>query len=203
MKIAVFTRDGAELCPFFESNTFCVFVRDDMGFRIEREETFERFTPDTPNALRRSVSALLPLISDCGVIAGGALSGIAFTVFDRAGLHIFELTELSDETLFGVLSDVDSVRDSAALREKILRDARPVETENDGVYYLDLVMLQTKCPEISSKKAMRDFMETTPFSELHLICRHIPPWIECDEELIIDARPKGEDIYAVISKRSC
>ncbi|MDR0904612.1 MAG: hypothetical protein LBN00_00320 [Oscillospiraceae bacterium] len=203
MKIAVFTRDGTELCPFFEANAFSVFARDDGGFRVEREEPFAPVAPAAPYELRERVSALLPLIEDCEILAGGALSGLAFTVFDRAGLHIFEIGELNDTVLFDMISEIISVGETAQMREKIIRDAKPAPTGTDGVYYLDLVLLQTECPEVSSKKAMREFLENTPFTELHLVCRHIPPWIEGDDDYQIDARPKDGDVYAVIRKRSC
>jgi hypothetical protein len=65
-----------------------------------------------------------------------------------------------------------------AAKKAIVKDAKPVETSTPGVYFLDLVALQKECPEVTSKMAMMDFLKNTPFMELHLVCKHIPPWIE-------------------------
>jgi hypothetical protein len=104
--------------------------------------------------------------------------------------------------LDGIEADVLDSFTEQNIKEKIIKEARPVSTETEGIYYLDLVLLQTECPDVSSKKAMKDFFSNTPFLELHLICRHLPPWIEGDETLKIDAQPKDGNVYAII-RRQC
>jgi hypothetical protein len=150
--------------------------------------------------LRQAVTDLLPMISDCDILAGRELSGLAFSVFNRAGLHIFEIQAINDKVLDGMVDDVVSADMAQNTKEEIIRSARPVSIGAPGIYFLDLVLLQTECPEVSSKKAMKDFFEQTPFLELHLICRHIPPWIESEERLKIDAKPKDGNVYAVIRR---
>jgi hypothetical protein len=46
--------------------------------------------------------------------------------------------------------------------------ACPVETDTPGVFRLDLIRLQRERPDVSSKMALKDFLGTTPFYELHL-----------------------------------
>ncbi|MFP3156311.1 hypothetical protein LQZ18_18155 [Lachnospiraceae bacterium ZAX-1] len=202
MKIAIFTLDSDLICPFFKANKFLVFERDNPNWNIVRETSFEPIAPTSLPALRTAVGALLPLIADCEILAGGALSGIAFSIFNCAGLHIFEIEAINEAVLDGMVDDVVSADTAQNIKEEIVRNARPVLTGTDGIYFLDLVLLQTECPEVSSKKAMKDFFDDTPFLELHLVCRHIPPWIENEGRLQIDARSKGRNVYAII-RRQC
>lgn len=202
LKIAVFTSDDDFICPFFAANRFLIFEKDESGWRAEREESFEPISPDSPAALRTAVAELLPMISDCEILAGGALSGIAFSVFDRAGLNIFEVEAINSEVLDGMAEDVAAAGAQQNIKEKIVNEARPIPTGTDGMYFLDLVLLQAECPEVSSKKALMDFFASTPFLELHLLCRHVPPWIEKERNLQIDAQPKDGNVYAII-RRNC
>jgi hypothetical protein len=201
-KIAVFTNKDSKLCDFFEAERFLIFERAKDGWKQTNEANFEKIVPSAPALTRKETSALLPLIEGCEVLAGGALFGIPFTVFDRAGLHIFEIGAINDETLDGVIEELHSANAETAAKEVIIRDAKPVETSTPGVYFLDLIALQRECPEISSKKAMMDFLKDTPFLELRLVCKHIPPWIENSGAYNVQTiSDNGDSVQALITRR--
>jgi hypothetical protein len=201
-KIAVFTNGDSGLCDFFEAERFLIFERTKEGWKQTNETSFEKIVPSAPALTREKTSALLPLIKDCDVLAGGALFGIPFSVFDRAGLHIFEINALNDEILDGVIEELHSANAEANAKEAIIRDAKPVETSTPGVYFLDLIALQRECPEVSSKKAMMDFLKDTPFLELRLICKHIPPWIENSGAYNVQTiSDNGDSVQALITRR--
>lgn len=172
-----------QICDFFEAEKFLIYKKKESSNGIwdkVNEIGFDKITPSTPAITRKNVETLLPLINEygCTIIAGGGLYGIPFTVFDMAGLHIFEIKEINGETFDGIIEDLQQADAAAAKKEAVIKDTKPVETETPGVYFLDLVALQKEYPEISSKKAMMDFLANTPFMELRLVCKHIPPWIE-------------------------
>jgi hypothetical protein len=177
-RIAVFVNGDSKLCDFFEAERFLIFEHTETGWTQSREANFEKIVPSAPALTRKNTETLLPLIEGCDILAGGALFGIPFSVFDRAGLHIFEIGEINDEIFDDVMEDLRNADAEAAAKEAIIRDAKPVETSTPGVYFLDLIALQKECPDISSKKAMMDFLSNTPCLELRLVCKHIPPWIE-------------------------
>ncbi len=56
-------------------------------------------------------------------------------------------------------------------------------------------------PALSSKKAMMNFFDTTPFLELKLICKHIPPWIENSGKYNIKSERHDDSFTAVITKK--
>jgi hypothetical protein len=201
-KIAVFVNRASALCGFLEAERFLVFERNSNGWEAVGETDFEKIAPTTPAMTRKNTEAILPFIEGCDVLAGGALSGIPFSVFDRAGLHIFEIGEINGEIFDGIIEDLRNADASKNARELIIKDARPVETPTPGVYFLDLIALQNECPEISSKKAMADFLKNTPFLELHLVCKHSPPWIENSGEYNVQVAG-GEDgsVQAIITRR--
>jgi hypothetical protein len=201
-KIAVFTNKDSKLCDFFEAERFLIFERNKIGWTQTGEANFKKIVPSDPALTRKNTEALLPLIEGCNILAGGALFGIPFAVFDRAKLHIFEISAIHDEVFAGIAEDLCNADAEAAAKEAIIRDAKPVETSTTGVYFLDLIALQKECPEISSKKAMTDFLKDTPFLELRLVCKHIPPWIENSGAYNVQTvSDDGNAVQAVITRR--
>jgi hypothetical protein len=93
------------------------------------------------------------------------------------GFDIFEADALSDQLLEQI--DLELKADTAKIADTAANTpTSPVLTSTDGVYYLNLIELQEKHPEISSKKALQGFMETALFYRLEVVCSHIPPWFD-------------------------
>jgi hypothetical protein len=200
-KIAVFTDKASDLCDFFNANRFLFYKKQTDKWAITGEAEFEKIIPSTPAKTRKMTEELLPLLEGCDIIAGGTLVGIPYSVFDMAGMHIFQISEINENILDEIVNDIKNADVQKNLKEKIIKEARPVETGTPGVYSLDLIALQIECPEVTSKKAMADFLENTPFLELHLLCKHIPPWIENSGKYNIQANNKNDAVSAVITRK--
>lgn len=203
--IAVLMNKNHEVVKFFDCDMLTIFIKDDDRWYIKKEYSFNKIEPSTPNKIRKDTSCLLKELNGCIAIAGNSLNGIAFSVFDMAGFNIFDISSVNDDVLNGILEDIQYGNEEQHIKQEIIKNAKPVETSEMGVYFLDLIMLQTECPEISSKKALKDFFANTPYMELQLICKHIPPWIENDTSLEIKHQFKqNEDtIYVVIQPHLC
>jgi len=200
-KIAVFTNKDSGLCEFFDASRFLIYEKRSNKWEITGKPEFEKIIPANPAQTRKMTSKLLQLIEGCDIIAGEMLVGIPYSVFDMAGLHIFQIDKIDDSEFDEMIKEIQNASAQRDLKEKIITETRPVETSTPGVYSLDLVALQKECPEVSSKKAMADFLENTPFMELHLTCRHIPPWIENSGKYNIQARDSGGAVNAVITRK--
>jgi len=200
-KIAVFTDRSSEICDFFDASRFLFYKKNTDKWAVTGEAEFEKIIPSSPAKTRKMTEALLPLIDGCDIIAGGTLVGIPYSVFDMAGKHIFQIKEINENILDEIVNDIKDADVQKNLKEKIIKEARPVETGTPGVYSLDLIALQIECPEVTSKKAMADFLENTPFLELHLLCKHIPPWIENSGKYNIQTNNKNDAVSAVITRK--
>jgi len=204
-RIAVFTDKDSHICEFFNAEQFLLFERGaaGKGWEIKDKKNFSKIVPSNPALTRKSTETLLPLVEGCDVLAGGTLVGIPFTVFDRAGLHIFEISAMNDDVFDGIIDILRNENAEAAEKEKIIRDAKPVETSTPGVYFLDLIALQKEFPEITSKKAMMDFLKDTPLVELRLVCKHIPPWIENSGLYNIKINSDKDGVVDAVITRKC
>lgn len=200
-KIALYLQDGYSTVSFLKANMLVIYEKE-TEWRSIRTIPIDFSGTGGLSVLRSGVQALITQLGDCSIIAGKSLTGIAYAEFDKAGFSIFDIDSVQPDIFDGILRDIAQNDEKLHIKEEMIRQARPVETEVPGIYFLDLTALQTECPGISSKKALTDFLNSTPFLELHLVCRHLPPWLE-NVPLDIKARNSGEQVTAVITKKQC
>lgn len=173
-KIAVIMNNRNKIASFKEDANLTVFEKRDGAWCAKRTIFAGNGFAEGLPALRRELGRLAAELDGCRIIAGKTISGIPYHIFDKLGFRIFEIERFSEAVLDQILSDVTA----AKAKEGAGPPAAPVETGSPGVYFLDLIALQAENPEISSKMALMPFLSGTPFLQLDLICRHLPPWIE-------------------------
>ncbi|MDR1927912.1 MAG: hypothetical protein LBQ33_04665 [Oscillospiraceae bacterium] len=196
--IVVFGKDNQEPCSFYDATQFIVFDKIEGSWTPVQTIAIPTLNLDSPKQLRARLEALPPLLSDYKILAGGELTGLAFSVFDRTGFYIFSILDVREATLDGVWADVEAEDQKRLEEQASIEKIRPEATAAPGVYFLDLIKLQQEYPGVSSKKALLPFLEETDFTELHLIFRHIPPWLENSGRYKIDIRPCAQGVLAII-----
>ncbi|WP_162510867.1 Fe-only nitrogenase accessory AnfO family protein [Treponema endosymbiont of Eucomonympha sp.] len=171
--IAVILSADGTIAPLESGSALAVYRRNEHTWECAETVAYTLRT-DSPAALRDDVKNLADRVPTCSVIVGKSIAGLPYHVLDRRGFAVFEAEEFSAGLLDTVEQDV-----LAAANAEADIPARPVETETPGQYALDLIRLQERHPEISSKKAFRDFLQTD-FTSLTVVCSHIPPWVEAE-----------------------
>lgn len=196
VKIAVFTDGNRSPADFYSAKAIDIYEKRESWFP-ERTEILSPVSAETVAQIREEATRRRKLIDDCSIIAAKEISGIPFAVFDMARYGIFTVSRISEEILDGMAEDVsEAVQESRGNQDAV----RPYEVSGSGSYELDLIALQTRHPEITSKMALADFLENTPFLDLRLRCTHLPPWILKKEELRLQ---KTADDEYVIMKKQC
>ena len=130
-----------------------------------------------------------------------SINGLIYNVFDRMRFAIFEIDSLDDSMLDKIIADIH--HNFHEMNNNVPTVTTPVETTS-GIYYLDLIKLQNAHPDISSKKALRSFIDNKPFVRLDLVCSHIPAWLkspEYDKKLDIATRRSGSSLLVSIGKK--
>lgn len=197
-RIAVFMKESGSAASCADASNVAVYERSANGWITISERYVnlgvERDMPGLRCEIRRLAESLAP----CTIVAGTGISGIVYQELDRKGFDIFEIAETGPEVFNAIL---DAVEQSAQSCDEV--PEKPIETEMPGVYFLDLLALQEKHPDISTKMAIKEFVEMTPFFELWLVCSHVPPWIEqAGFEAGPGQTPDGRDVM-VIRRKQC
>lgn len=200
VKIAVFIQDKFRSALSETMMRTIVFEQSD-GVWNQIEEYYVNLSPGADvGTVREEIKKLLERLDNCRIVAGSSFSGVLYRELDSRGFSIFEVDEFSPGTLDSILRDIDEARIEAGLAADA--PTHPIEMNTTGVYQLDLVKLQKANPEISSKQALCEFLETTPFYELRLVCAHVPPWL-MSGSYDISTETAGDVVAATIRKKQC
>ena len=177
---------AGELVPYADTQRFVLYQREEAQW--QPSDLFEPQQTSGVQALRNIIVALAERF-ECRVIVSQKVVGIAYQTLNKSGFAIFEAEAVTDELLDGIIHDVLSAQ---AAQDNPPQE--PVSPQNDGNYFLDLTRLQKAYPEVSSKQALRDFMQNAAFLSLELVCDHLPPWMEAMmKERGIEYRLQRED----------
>lgn len=201
-KIAVISKNQ-ELVPFLHCNLVEIFEKEGSPWQAVRTASFSPIKGNTVEELRKETEAVLTLAEDAKAVLCRELSGIPFSVFNQKGYCIFCAEKADQDTLDGMVKDMEKSDEKRRRKEEMIKNAGPVETQTPGIYFLDLMQLQKECPEISSKKALLPFLSNTPFLELQLVCAHIPPWLETDTSYEKKIRKGEGGVHITVTRKQC
>ncbi|WP_077609499.1 Fe-only nitrogenase accessory AnfO family protein [Clostridium sp. Marseille-P2415] len=201
-RIAVFSREK-EIVSFVKCNMVDIYEKQDETWKIARTASFLPLGGLTVKELRKETEKIAHLAEEVKAVVCKEIAGIPFSVFNRKGCCIFSVEKIDDETLNGVITDIEESDEKERMKDEMIRNARPAETRTPGVYMLNLQELQKECPEISSKKALMPFLSNTPFLELHLICAHVPPWLERDASCEKRVQSRDGLMHVLLTKKQC
>ncbi len=199
----IVTVDGnGRLSPFLEAEQFVLYRK--TGGEWVQSDIISAGTPTLQaGSIRSLVSELLTRFADCRIILSGEVKGIAYQVLNRHGYHIFESDGI--DGFDGIVLEIEAAQAEARDNDSVRLE--PHSPNNDGQYFLNLIELQRIHPEISSKKALRPFMEDRVFLEMELVCQHLPPWmadVMAKRGLCCRMESLGDhECRAVISKEPC
>lgn len=201
-KIAVISKDQ-KLVPFLHCNLVEIYEKEGTQWQAVRTASFSPVKGNSVEELRKETEAVLTLTEDAKAILCKELSGIPFSVFNQKGYCIFCAEMADQDTLDGMVMDMEDSDEKQRRKEEMIKNAGPVETQTPGIYFLDLAQLQKECPEISSKKALLPFFSNTPFLELQLVCAHIPPWLETDASYEKKIRKEAGGLHITVTRKQC
>ncbi len=148
-------------------------VQGTEGWEADRTIPFTLAACSQLDAMRTRIRLLGRDLPAGTIIAGTSIGGVLYEELNRMGFCLCELDTFHAEVLDALVAEV-----MVSMRKEPAVPKEPVPTESEGVYRINLMEVQAAYPEISSKKALRPFLASTPFLELEIICAHMPPWLE-------------------------
>ena len=205
-KIAVVLNNNNELSSFEEGAVLMVFSKETADWRVVDEVVYFLDTTLELQAVREKIKTVIAGLEDCRVVVGKPIRGLSYNILERLGYEIFEADMLSETLLEEISQELEAVKENPPNEVEEVPTA-PYMTSKEGEYFLNLILLQNKHPEISSKKALLPFIEGTVFYRLEVICSHVPPWFENQfpqKGLSYSVEERGPDGLKVsIIKESC
>lgn len=200
-EITVILDSNDKLTDFNQAHTFILF-------RNEREQwitkgSFQSSHPDfnSLQSTRIYVQELMKALDTSKILLGKTITGLPYQILNAAGYILCEADDYREDVLNSIFEDYCKQNKQPELIQEEI-PLTPVETGEPGLYFLDMIHLQTVHPDISSKKALFPFFKEVPFLELKIKCSHNMPWFDYElpaRNLIYTEQRFSEEGYSVIT----
>jgi Fe-only nitrogenase accessory protein AnfO len=187
-RIAVFLNDKEETTSLTEEGIIKIYFKEKTKWQIYKESPFSMDKCNGIKSVRERSLKLIEILEECRIFVASEIIGVPYNILDSRGFDLWEIEGVPEEFLDYVLEE--------SLREKLSNEEqqkskqlsqqlsqlgvidKPIETDKKGCFYLNLKNLQETKSGVSSKQALLPFLTKYTFSELELLCSHVPPWIE-------------------------
>jgi Fe-only nitrogenase accessory protein AnfO len=204
-EIAVITGSDGRTVPLSEPGTVVVYRRERERWLMERRLPFALDADAGLAGLRQRTGELTRFLGGCRILAAQSASGALFFGLEKAGCQVYEIAGSPSEFLDTVWLEAKEEQEAQAPLPDGSDIPAPLEVA-PGKYYISIREIQGNRPEVSSKQVLRPFVQNGAFSELEIVCDHVPPWIEVDAERLgyeISSERTGlHDLKVLIRRRA-
>lgn len=180
-EIAVITGEDGRTIPLSEPGIVIVFRRSGAEWLQDRMFPFSLEGEDSLAGLRRKTAELDTFLGGCRTVVTAAAGGAVFFELEKAGCSVWVVDGAPGEFLDALWKDAATDLEEEVLASAGERLPVPVETAC-GRFTISISEIQGNHPEVSSKMVLLEFIRTGAFTELEIVCDHLPPWIEIEAE---------------------
>ncbi len=186
MRIAIFMDPEGNTQTFDRSGMVKIYQENEnSGWTCTDQVPFYINTDMILSDIRKSINTLIPHLIHCKILIAQRSIGIFQTIFEEElHLRLFLVHGHAVPYLSVIKEQYKAqIRDSILKIESKKKDAEdiyPILNEEHGklCYRINLVKVQEKNSSMSSKEILLPFFQKEQFTELEVICLHIPKWIE-------------------------
>jgi Fe-only nitrogenase accessory protein AnfO len=181
-EIAVMLGNDGRTVSLSDPGTLMVFRRERRQWSVTRSQEFALDPAAGLSGLRKTVAAMMEFLGTCRTVVVKSASGALFFELEKARCSIWEIDGVPKDFLDQVWQDEKEDQEHAAF-PPVAGAEIPAPLEiSPGKFMISIKDIQGKRPELSSKQVLRPFVRQGGFTELEVICDHIPPWLDADAE---------------------
>ncbi|MDR1857216.1 MAG: hypothetical protein LBR22_08715 [Desulfovibrio sp.] len=173
VSVAVMERPDGYLAPLAGDVVVAIYRRSSEGWSREVEGECRLDAGAGLAGMREGLRGLVPLLGTARIVVAREVGGVAVSMLDQRGFRLCGMDRFDAGCLDALCEEIRSGEEEGDVRVP----PRPVETDVPGRYVCDLTAILRDHPELSSKKVLRPFLDTTPFVELEVRFGHVPPWL--------------------------
>jgi Fe-only nitrogenase accessory protein AnfO len=184
--IAVITGENGRTVPLTGPGTVVIFRRIHGMWQCERKFQFSLEPEKGLEGLRRKVAELGTFLGECRIFVAKSAGGAVYFELEKARCHVWEIAGKPEEFLDSVCLEVEENEERDVCTPPVTADYGilvPLETA-PGKFTLSITDIQRKRSGVSSKQVLQQFIRSGKFSELEILCEHIPPWIGVEAEFL-------------------
>lgn len=205
-EIAVYVNSFGEVAELNEVGVINIYLKDKDKWNIIRELPFKFHSTEEREDIRLDILNIAEALNDCKTFVARKFSDLAYAMLDGMGFSIWKMSGDPGEFLEYILEKEEEEVEELKLIKPLdssnkKQNTGPVEINNNGYYILNLKELQEHNTGITSKQALKPFLNNKSFNELIVTCSHIPNWLGSELEnlgLDFQVSKTGQSDYIII-----
>lgn len=205
--IAVLENSNGETSSFSEAGIVRVYSKCDEEWKVANDIIFKVEDMEDAKLVKERIRTIAESLEECKIFVGKQIVGFAFAIFERLGINVWEMEGDPINFLDYILEKEEELELEANNKKKEIIPA-PVLVGKKGQYSLDLNKALEFDSNLTSKKILLPFFKNSDFSELKIICSHVPMWFEREFDkynlnAVTTKNIKGEVVVTVSPKTPC
>jgi Fe-only nitrogenase accessory protein AnfO len=182
-EIAVYVNSVGEVTDFNENGIIKVFAKDKSQWNVVRELYFECHMTEKNKDISSAALNIAEALENCKIFVAKKFPDFSYIMLDSMGVSTWKMDGDPNNFLEYILekeeeeAEVIKQIDYSNYSDK-KQEIGPIEIGNNGYYILNLKELQEHNTGITSKQALKPFLNNKNFDELIVTCSHIPNWLE-------------------------
>lgn len=184
-EIAIYINNLGGIADLKEIGIIKVFSKNKDEWRVIRELPFKFNSTKEKEDIRLDIFNIAEALGNCKIFVAREFSDLAYTMLNSMRFSTWKMDGDPNKILEYVLEkeeeEAEEIKfiDASNSSEKKQNNS-PVEIGNNGYYILNLKGLQDHNTGITSKQALKPFLNNNDFNELIITCSHIPNWLESE-----------------------
>lgn len=177
MKIAVFTNMNGQTISLNENGVVKLYQMEINGWKAIKGMDYEISDAMSVKEINLRIRTMVETLEDCKTIIAAGVTGIYCAILESLGFIIWKIQGNPDDYLDCILEKEEALKAEGSHPPNV---PVPIEKEMKGYYYLDLktIMATHDKATVTSKQILIPFLHNTFFTELEVICDHIPQWFD-------------------------
>ncbi len=203
--IAVCVGNNEETTTLEQPGRIIVYKKKQGQWQEIREREFTLGQAQGVRELRARIAEMVDFLADCKVFVGRSITGLPYFELEKADCSVWEFDGKPLDFLDYVLEKEEEKSENTDQKQSIAMPAP--EALDNGCYRISIKEIQERDTGITSKQALQPVLRQLNFSQLEVICNHIPPWLEAElasgNLQCVNKQSTPGEIKVIIRKKSC
>lgn len=204
-EIAVFSNKLGDVADLNENGVIKIFSKIENQWKVIRELSFKINSTKEKEDIRGDILNIMEVLGNCKIFIAREFSELAYVMLDSMGFSTWKMEGNPDKFLEYILEKEEQEAEEIKLMESSVCESKqsiePMPIGNNDYYILNLKDLQEYNTGVSTKQALRPFLNKENFNELIVTCSHVPNWLESELvklNLNIELTKTGQNDYIII-----
>ena len=177
-EIAVFEDEKGMTTLLPRASCLQVYRKQEGVWRKERNLDVNLGEARGLSELRNRMAEILDFLGSCGIVVAESYQGAALHELEKADMSMWTVSGLVEPLLEMILAEEETAAQQS--EQPVKKPFPALENRGGGRAYLSIVEVQCSGGGLTSKQVLMPILHQGAFTELEILCAHIPPWLEVE-----------------------